>query len=141
MSTRQNKDLRVADVMLGLDEFPIVQPTLYLKTALEEMGKWRLGIVCISDADGKLLGIFTDGDVRRKLLDVQKPFSALFSDDIIDHAIVDPTVAQQDWHLMQAVQIMEDKGVWDLPVVDTDGKLSGLLHLHPVVKILMAGQA
>ncbi len=122
--------------MLPVGRFPIVPPNMLLKEALEEMGKWRLGIVCVS-ADEKLSGIMTDGDIRRMLLEVQKPFSAFFSDDVIDHAIVSPVVTTDETLLLDAVNLMEKKEVWDLPVTGKNGALVGLLHLHPVVQTLL----
>ncbi|SVE46966.1 uncharacterized protein METZ01_LOCUS499820, partial [marine metagenome] len=77
----------VGDVVLSLARFPVVSESTLLKEALEEMGRPRLGIVCIVDAENRLLGIVTDGDIRRRLLEVQKPFSAFFVDDALDHAI------------------------------------------------------
>ena len=137
MSTQTNSDMKVSEVMLGLDSFPVMPGSTILKEALEEMGRWRLGIVCVVDDQGRLTGIFTDGDIRRKLLTVQKPFSALFVDDVQDHATDNPTTINPDSSVLEAVNIMGDKQVWDLPVVDGNGKLVGLLHLHPVVKALM----
>ncbi len=101
------------------------------------MGKARLGIICIVDEDGKLAGILTDGDIRRKLLNVQKPFSAFFVDDVIDHAIRSPLVVSDQDDIKTAVQKMEEKQVWDLPVLDANNVLVGLLHLHPVVQALL----
>ena len=100
MSTLRTDGLRVSDVMLPLDRFPVVPKTMYLKSAMEEMGKRRLGIVCVVDDAGKLAGVFTDGDVRRKLLSVQKPFSAFFIDDVIDHAVLDPLTISASASLM-----------------------------------------
>ncbi len=137
MSTLQNKDLRVADVMLGLGKFPVVAPSTFLKQALEEMGKTRLGIICISGPDGKLDGILTDGDIRRQLLRIQKPFSAFFADDVIDHAVVSPTTVMDTASLRSALDVMESKQIWDLPVLDASARLVGLLHLHPVVQKLL----
>lgn len=137
MSTLQNEILRVADVMLPMGKFPVVPPTTFLKPALEEMGKARLGIICITGADGKLQGILTDGDIRRQLLKMQKPFSAFFADDVIDHAVVEPTTVQDTESLRGAIDIMETKQVWDLPVLDASGRLVGLLHLHPAVRMLL----
>ena len=111
---------------------------MLLKPALEEMGRARLGIVCIAAADGMLAGIITDGDIRRQLLTIQKPFSSFFSDDVIDHAVTSPVTVSEDSSLRAAIDLMETKQVWDLPVVDRTGKLSGLLHLHPVVQMLLA---
>ena len=137
MSTRQNDALRVADVMLGKGRFPVVPPSMLLKPALEEMGKASLGIVCIVDADGRLAGILTDGDIRRQLLRMQKPFSAFFADDVIDHAVRQPTTVTETGSLRSALDVMERKQIWDLPVLDAAGRLVGLLHLHPVVQALL----
>lgn len=137
MSTRSNNLLRVSDVALGLSSFPVLRPTDLLKTALEEMTSKRLGIVCVVDGNNILLGIFTDGDIRRHLLKVHKPFSAFFSDDIIDHAQLKPTIIRDSCSLKEALNLMAKQQVWDLPVVSEDNKLIGLLHLHPLVQHLM----
>lgn len=137
MSTRKNENILVSEVMLELGRIPVVPERMIFKEALEEMGKKRLGIACVVDDDGKLKGIITDGDIRRKLLNVQKPFSAFLIDDAIDHAIRTPTVVAPELSLLEAITKMEVKQVWDLPVVDHDGTLLGLLHLHPVVKLLL----
>ena len=85
----------------------------------------------------KLLGIFTDGDVRRQLLTVQKPFSAFFIDDTLDHAVKSPLTTSPDDTLEDVIKLMGSKQIWDLPVVDSSNKLVGLLHLHPVVEALL----
>lgn len=130
-------DLTVRDVLLPCDRIPIVDARALLKEALEAMTARRLGIACVVDADGKLLGVFTDGDIRRMLLRDQKPFSALFADDVIDHANTIPTTVAADSVLADAVTIMEEKEIWDLPAIDADGRLAGLLHLHPAIKAVL----
>lgn len=137
MSTQKNKTMLVSDVMMGLDRVPAIKENVILKEALEEMGRTRLGIACIVNHDNKLLGILTDGDIRRKLLKVQKPFSAFFVDDALDHAIRSPMTIKPGDTLVQAVDVMEQKQIWDLPVVDDKGTLVGLLHLHPAVQALL----
>ena len=127
----------VKDVMMNLDSFPVILETVIFKEALEEMNNKKLGIACIVNHDKSLKGIITDGDIRRKLLKIQKPLSAFFVDDCIDHAILSPIVANADFTLEKAVEIMRNKQIWDLPVVDNDNKLVGLLHLHPVVEALL----
>ncbi len=136
MSTSMT-DLTVGSVMLPSDKIPVVDQRRMFKEVLEEMTRFRLGIACITDDDGKLMGIFTDGDTRRMLLRDQKPFPALFADDAIQHAVRDPATVTPDSTLTDAIQLMEEKGIWDLPVVDGDRKLIGLLHLHPAVKALL----
>jgi arabinose-5-phosphate isomerase len=123
--------------MLPLDRFPVIGKTIMLKEALDVMNNLRLGIACIVDNENKLLGILTDGDIRRKLTKVQKPLSAFFVDDALDHAIHSPITSKPDDTLEEAVEIMEAKKIWDLPVVDDQGILIGMLHLHPVVEALL----
>ena len=127
----------VSKVMMPLDRIPLIGETVILKEALEEMGRSQLGIVCIVNADSKLLGILTDGDIRRKLLSIQKPFSAFFVDDALDHAIRSPLTTQPSETLVHAIDLMGEKRIWDLPVVNEQGILVGLLHLHPAVQALL----
>lgn len=137
MSTRNDKAMLVQAVMMSLERVPVVGETVILKEALEEMGRKRLGIACIVDAENRLLGVFTDGDVRRMLLRVQKPFSAFFVDDALEHAVRSPLTIRPNDTLVHAVGVMGVRHVWDLPVVDERGILQGLLHLHPAVEALL----
>ena len=137
MSILNNKKILVSDVMMTLGQFPAINKTTLLKEALEEMGKHSLGIVCIVDNENKLCGILTDGDIRRKLLKVQKPFSAFFVDDAAIHSISKPVCCKANDSLYTIISIMGEKKIWDLPVIDNDRKLLGLLHLHPAVKALI----
>ena len=136
MSTQRNKAVLIKEVMLDLGRVPVVQEATMFKEALEEMGRAGLGILCIVNNNNKLLGILTDGDIRRKLLKVQKPFSAFFVDDALDHSIRSPIVISSNDMLGNAINLMERKQIWDLPVID-DNALVGLLHLHPAVKALL----
>ena len=135
MST-QNRNLKVGNVMLNTAEFPTVKENIILKEALEKMDSFRLGIVCVVNNDDELLGIITDGDIRRKLLSVQKPLPAFFIDDAINQAIKNPITVSSEVGLSESVSLMEENQIWDLPVVD-DGKLVGLLHLHAAIKALL----
>ena len=129
-------DLTVAEVMLPLEKTPKTLGHTLLKETLELMDKHRLGIVCVTGSDGALLGIVTDGDIRRMLSNVQKPLAALMSDDVIVHAIKSPTTVTASASLQEAIDIMGKKQIWDLPVVD-QGKLRGLLHLHPAINAII----
>ena len=137
MSIQESKTILVCDVMIPLNRFPVISENAILKEALEEMCSKRLGIACIVNREKHLLGIITDGDLRRKLLKVQKPFSAFFIDDALDHSIRPSITVKPDQTLWLAIEKMEEKQVWDLPVIDTSGVLVGLLHLHPAVKTLL----
>ncbi len=131
-------DLTVADVMLPPDEAPVVEPKMFLKNSLEVMSDKSLGIACIVEPEGgALAGIMTDGDIRRMVLKDQKPFSALMADDVIDHATTAPTTVTPDTPLKDALELMERKRVWDIPVVEESGTFAGLLHLHPAIKAVL----
>lgn len=137
MSIEINRNKLVEEVMLPLDKFPIVKEKIIFKEALEEMSKYNLGIACIVDDENKLLGLVTDGDIRRKLLKVQKPFSALFVDDALEHSIKNPVTIKSDAKLIEGVRTMGEKHVWDLPVINSENKLVGLLHLHPAISAVL----
>ena len=129
--------MKVKDVMILKGNFPIVNKKTILKEALTEMGDAGLGLVCIVNDSEELLGIITDGDIRRKLLKVQKPFSAFFVDDALLHAKLNPIVCQPSDKLKKIVHLMGEKEIWDLPVISKNNKLVGLLHLHPAIKKLL----
>jgi arabinose-5-phosphate isomerase len=139
MSTLKS-DILVSQVMISMNRIPLVEKNAIMKEAIEEMGRKRLGIACIVNAEKDLLGILTDGDIRRKLMRVQKPFSAILVDDALDYSIRAPSTIQPDEKLIRAVEMMEEKQIWDLPVVSNEGKLVGLLHLHPAVQALLGMQ-
>ena len=126
----------VSHVMLPLDKFPVLQPDEIVKVCLDKMSRYRLGTACIVDQSGHLRGIFTDGDLRRKLLNDQKPLASFFVDDVLEHGTHNPF--DQGFRLLDvAIELMEQHQVWDLPVVDSSSSLVGLLHLHPAVKALL----
>ena len=127
----------VSHVMLPLDKFPVLKKDTIVKVCLDEMSRYRLGIACIIDESGLLLGIFTDGDLRRKLLISQKPIASFFIDDVLDHGTHKPFMIKDSDSLSFAIHLMELHQVWDLPVVDNSSHLVGLLHLHPAVKALL----
>jgi len=137
MSIQKNNQMLVSEVMIPLDQMAVIGESVIMKEALEEMGRSHLGIACIVDDKNKLLGILTDGDIRRKLLKVQKPFSALLVDDALEHAIHSPMTTRPDMTLKDAVVLMGEKKIWDLPVVNSKGVLIGLLHLHPAIQALL----
>ena len=82
------------------------------------------------------MGIITDGDLRRKLLNSQKPLSAFMVEDSIKLSIKKPKTIKPKTKLLNAVKIMEKAKIWDLPVIDKNKKLLGMLHLHNAIKFL-----
>jgi len=128
--------LKITKLMLSLDDFPVIFANTILKEALDEMDKFHLGVACIVDHEGQLLGIITDGDIRRKLSLVQKPLSFFFMDDAIVHAIDKPITITESTSLISSTNLMYEKKIWDLPVI-ANNRLVGLLHMHSITHALM----
>lgn len=127
-------NLTVSTVMLEKNSFPVIKKDAILKEAIEQMVFHKLGIVCVMGETGDFLGLITDGDIRRMLLTVQKPLSALFMEDVVDHFSAQPTTIHPEMLISEATRLIGLKKVWDLPVVTKKNKLVGLFHLHKALE-------
>ena len=67
------------------------------------------------------------------ILKNQKPFSSFFVDDVIVHSNLNPLTVKTDVSIRDAIKLMGEREIWDLPVVDEKGTLKGLLHLHNAI--------
>ena len=137
MLSQVNSSISVSDVALPVAAIVTSKPQALLRTAIERMSSKRLGIVCVVDDNDCLIGVLTDGDLRRMLLRDHKPIGALYADDVGDHITRNPKTALPDMLLVDAVALMETADIYDLPVVDAKGKLIGLLHMHTALKFLL----
>lgn len=127
----------IKDLIIPKSKIPVLFEKNVLKDALDKMSKFKFGICFCVDKKGKLMGVMTDGDIRRKILNVQKPFSALLNDDFNLHINKKPKKILNTSSLISGLKVMKKNLIWDLPVVDKQNKLQGMLHLHPVVKYLL----
>ncbi|WP_280546671.1 KpsF/GutQ family sugar-phosphate isomerase [Halomonas sp. 11-S5] len=121
--------LRVADLMHEGVRLPRVDLGSPLRDALLEITRQGLGFTCVVDADGRLAGVYTDGDLRRTL-DQHSDLSGLTVDDVMTRPgkrIAPDTLAAE------AVRIMEDNRISALAVVDADGRPVGALHMHDLL--------
>lgn len=125
-----NKELLVESRALPLNKVPVVSQDSSLKKALDKMTEHRLGIALITSADNKLLGVLTDGDLRRLLLDHQSPLPELLVTPAINFGSRAPSVISASASISEAAILMSEKEIWDLPVVDSLGNLIGLVHRH-----------
>lgn len=137
MAAHVNSTVRVSDVALPVANIVTLRSQALLRTAIEEMSEKKLGIVCVVDAQNKLVGVLTDGDIRRMLLRDHKPIGAFYADDVGEHITQNPKTANPDMLLVDAIALMETADIYDLPVVDALGKLTGLLHMHTALKFLL----
>jgi arabinose-5-phosphate isomerase len=123
---------KAKDKMKKLTEIPVLEENASLKKALDLMSQKLLGIACFIDSSGVLKGLLTDGDLRRLLLTKQSPLPALLVSDALSFGNTKPTVAHEDDEISKLQEIMNNKQIWDLPIVDSSNKLIGLLHRHDV---------
>lgn len=116
--------------MLPRDKFAVLSIKSTLKEALDQMTKFRLGIACMVDSEDKLVSVLTDGDLRRLLLTKQAPLAALLVSPASEFGKLNPSIVRVNTSIEEARNLMHDKEIWDLPVLDSDNKLIGLLHRH-----------
>lgn len=130
MSTPMGEKLAVKDRMVTGNRMPVVKSDDLVKVALEVMSAKKLGFCCVVDNSGVLLGVFTDGDLRRLLLKHQQPFSSILVDDIKRYMSYNPTSVNSLTLLSVAIGKMYQTKIWDLPVVDEKNRLVGVIHMH-----------
>lgn len=121
---------KARDKMKKLSDIPVLQEDASLKKALDLMSEKRLGIACFVDKSGVLKGLLTDGDLRRLLLTKQSPLPALLIANALSFGISKPSVAHEDDDMDKLKELMNVKQIWDLPIIDSNNKLIGLLHRH-----------
>jgi arabinose-5-phosphate isomerase len=122
--------LHVEDIMRTGERLPTVTVDTSLHDGLIEMSAKGLGITTVIDAEGRLLGVFTDGDLRR-LLD--KPFD-LHESKMGDLMKRNPKSVQPRMLAAEAVHVMETSRVTALPVIDASGTLIGALNVHDLFR-------
>ena len=122
--------LRVSDVMRSGDEVPAVSTNVSLRDGLMEMTQKGLGMTAIVDKDHKIVGIFTDGDLRRALDDGADVHETKMSD--IMHTGCKTTSA--DILAAEAVHILEENQITSLLVADDEQRLVGALNVHDLFR-------
>jgi arabinose-5-phosphate isomerase len=120
--------LRVSD-LYPENEKPKVSPDQNLKEVILEMTRTRLGITAVTDDDNRLLGIITDGDLRRML----EKNSQLETVRAIDIMTADPKTIGAEELAVQALDLLRKYGINQLAVT-LEGKYLGILHLHDLIK-------
>ena len=121
--------VRLADVMHQGDDVPAVTDTTTLREALLEMTRKRLGMTAVTDAEGRLTGLFTDGDLRRALdADVDVRTTPI-------HAVMtpDPRTAPAEMLAAEALRMMEIEQINGLLVVDDEQRPIGALNMRDLL--------
>jgi arabinose-5-phosphate isomerase len=120
--------LRVADVMVT-EDLPLLAPEAPMRECVVLLAE-RRGTVAVADAEGKLLGVVTSGDLTR-LMEREEHFFAIPVSEIMTR---DPRTAEPDQLAAAAVGVMERHGVMALPVLDEARRVVGMVHLHDLMR-------
>ncbi len=123
--------LHIADVMHAGDEVPKVRETASLSEALVEMSRKRLGMTAVVDGENRLLGLFTDGDLRRTLDDDRADLRNTRIAEVMTHS---PKTIAPDRLAVEAAQLMEAHKINALLVVDDAGRVVGALNIHDLLR-------
>ena len=117
--------MRVEQLMHAGEALPVVQLHTAMKDVIYEMSRKGLGLTSVVEKDGRLAGIITDGDLRRK-------WSAASVQDLTarDVMSVNPVTIPHDTMAVEALAMMEQRKITSIVVIDADHRVEGVVHLH-----------
>lgn len=121
--------VKIKEIMVTGTALPLTRSGAPMSQALIEMNKKKLGAILVLDGEEYLTGIITDGDLRRALVK-NGGISGLKVDDVMTRA---PSTVSPDALAADAISIMETHLITALPVVDEQGKVLGMVHLHDLL--------
>jgi len=119
----------VADLMHVGDDIPTVFENVEAQEVISEMTQKRLGFTLVTDQNGKLKGMVTDGDLRR-LMEKNKDISKL---NALNMMAKKPKTITQETLAAKAVQVMEEHSITSL-IVSNENEIAGVIHLHDILK-------
>lgn len=119
--------VRVEELMHAGDALPCVQPATRMQDVLFEMTAKRLGMTTVTDDDGRLLGVISDGDLRRQM---ERHGHTLLERSAAECMTRTPVVIDRRQLAVRALELMEERKITSLVVVDAAGRVEGVLHLH-----------
>ncbi len=126
---------KIEDLMHSGKDNPLVNVTAKMNKAIIEMTSKGLGCTNVIDDDGKLVGIITDGDLRRM---IEKGITDL-NISVVEVMIKSPKSMQPQELAVDALNLMEDNKITMLPIVDENNKLIGMLHMHDLINAGVVG--
>ncbi|MGK9156029.1 KpsF/GutQ family sugar-phosphate isomerase [Acinetobacter radioresistens] len=123
--------LHVKHLMHKDEELPKVSPDTPMNQVLYEISNKRLGLTTVVDTQNTLLGIFTDGDLRR-LIDRQQGFDVNLP--VSEVMIKDPYTISQEARAVEALELLRDKKINQFVVVDQSNKVIGVISMHDLIQ-------
>jgi arabinose-5-phosphate isomerase len=124
----QRLRLKVESIM-RMDALPLVSGAMPTHSALAELDKGGMGAIMIADAEGRLEGVLTDGDVRRALCSGR----IMPENPVKNIMTLNPKTAQPDQSVAELFDLMEAKSITVLPVVDAERRPVGIVHMHDLL--------
>jgi len=121
------KLLRIEHLMHRGRDIPAVRPETPMAEVIETMTAKKLGLACVLDEKERLVGIITDGDLRRM---VRKHRTAVFRKTARDGMTASPVTISRTDLATEALNIMEKRKITSLVVVSPEGAVEGIVHLH-----------
>ncbi len=121
------KLVKVAMLMHTGEEIPRVTAATPMLEAIEEMTRRSLGMTCVVDENNRLLGIITDGDLRRMM---RRHKASFFQKTAQDCMTPDPVTIDREGLAAEALNLMEEKKITSLVIKDKNGQVEGIIHLH-----------
>ena len=118
---------RIETLMHKGDDLPRVLPTTKMPDVIYEMSRKGLGLTAVTKPDGKLMGIITDGDLRRVM---QRRKQNVLDLAAIDCMTKKPVTLPRTELAAAALRLMEEKKITSVIVVDSGGRLEGVVHIH-----------
>ena len=125
--------MHVEHAMHAGDSAPVVTTATAMPDVFHEMSSKRLGMTCVVDGDGRLVGVFTDGDLRR-LLTRQPDVLTLSAGDVMTPR---PITIHRHLLAVEALRIMETHKITSVVVIDESGRVEGVVHLHDLWRTQM----
>ena len=117
---------RVEQLMHHGEQVPVVKTGTAMPDVIYEMSRKGLGMTCVADEDHRLLGIITDGDVRRKMM----TFDNVLARTAGDVMTPDPIAITRQMLAAEVLNILEQRKITALVVVDGERRIEGVIHLH-----------
>ena len=118
--------LRVRDLMHAGDQVPIVSLGTSMHDVIYEMSKKGFGITAVADGERVLHGVISDGDLRRLLQHDEEILKKSAGDSMKG----DPSTIEADELASAALQLMEEKKITSLFIIDGDRRVEGIIHIH-----------
>ena len=124
------KLMRVESLMHAGDQAPVVAAATPMRDVIYEMSRKGLGMTCVVE-DGRLAGIITDGDLRRRMSDTPDVLS-LAARDLMTRR---PVTIRRSLLAVEALNIMEQRKITSLIVAGDENRVEGVLHLHDLWRV------